>query len=189
MAGGNQYAQSEIFDYFRQCWGNDSNGYAQQGSYWYLVRSETTEGGGFFKEVFDGKVEAEKAEAIGSRPAISHKAFTETITKAFKEDMDIGLVMYYMNKVHQYVVWGAEYNDEGYVSGVYYVNPNDFRQHSGTISGEHIGLFYMDIVYREDGGAYTEAGIPGNCIPIKWLEVYGIWQDIWEEYFRTHPDK
>ena len=62
-------------------------------------------------------------------------------------------------KIHQHVVWGADYDDEGYVKGVCYVNPNDFSQHSGTAGGEHIGLLYIEIGCLEDGGTYTECGL------------------------------
>ena len=80
-------------------------------------------------------------------------------------------------KIHQHVVWGADYDDEGYVKGVYYVNPNDFSQHSGTADGEHIGLLYMEIVCLEDGGTYTESSVPGSYMPIQRIEVCTIGQD------------
>ena len=80
-------------------------------------------------------------------------------------------------KIHQHVVWGADYDDEGYVKGVYYVNPNDFSQHSGTAGGEHIGLLYMEIGCLEDGGTYTESSVPGSYMPIQRIEVCTIGQD------------
>jgi|GEM_PF-2080596 procyclic form-specific polypeptide B-alpha (fragment) len=183
-----QSAGSEIFNEFLKYWDNWNGGYVQSGFYWYLVGSET-KGGGYFKDVFDGKVKAENVIAVGDRKAVSRKAFTETLTKAFKEDMAIGLAMPSIGKIHQHIVWGAEYDDEGYIKAVYYVNPNDFRQHVGTENGHKIGLLYMEIVYLEDGGAYTEASVPGNYIPIQRIDVCGIGQDVWEEYFRTHPEK
>ncbi len=70
-----------------------------------------------------------------------------------------------------------DYDDEGYVKGVYYVNPNDFSQHSGTADGEHIGLLYMEIVCLEDGGTYTESSVPGSYMPIQRIEVCTIGQD------------
>ena len=89
--------------------------------------------------------------------------------------MAIGLDMPPQEKIHQHVVWGADY-DEGYVKGVYYVNPNDFSQHSGTADGEQIGLLYMEIVCLEDGGTYTESSVPGSYMPIQRIEVCTIGQ-------------
>lgn len=179
---------SQIFDDFMKHWGNSNGGFARRGFYWYLVGNSTQEGGGYFKDVFDGKVEIESVGPSKGRKAVSRKAFTEIITKAFKRDMTISMVMPFLSRTHQYIIWGVQYNDEGYVSGVYYVNPNDFGQKvAGT--EEQIGLLYMDILYLDDGGTYVSSSIPGSYLPILSMEVCGIGQDVWEEYFRTHPDK
>lgn len=184
-----QTAGSEIFDDFVAHADLNNGGYAQQGFYWFLVGSDMYKGGAYFKDVFDGKVVAENMIPTNGREAVSRKSITQYITRAFKEDMVIGLDMPSIGLLHQYIVWGAQYDNEGYVNGVYYVNPNDFRKHAGTEKGEKIGLLYMDIVYRENGGAYTEASVPGSYIPIIRIEVCGIGRDVWEEYFRTHPGK
>lgn len=184
-----EYAGSDIFDVFLDHWDLDNGGYAQQGFYWFLVGSDMNEGGGYFKDVFENKVVADYMVPTGGREAVSRKALTEFITRAFKEDMAIGLDMPSVGKIHQYVVWGADYDEEGYIKGVYYVNPNDFRGHAGTVDGEHLGLLHMEIVYLEDGGAYTESSVPGSYMPIQRIEVCAIGQDVWEEYFRNHPEK
>ena len=91
--------------------------------------------------------------------------------------MAIGLDMPPQEKYTSTSSGGADYDDEGYVKGVYYVNPNDFSQHSGTADGEHIGLLYMEIVCLEDGGTYTESSVPGSYMPIQRIEVCTIGQD------------
>ena len=184
-----QYAQSEIFDLYVERWGERYGARVQPAFSWFLLGNDMISGGGYFKDVFEGKVEAETFRPTSGRDAVSRKAFTQAFTKAFKEDMAIGYVMPSVGILHQYIAWGAEYDDEGYIKGIYYVTTNDFRQNAGTVNGNHIGLIYMQVVYLEDGGTYSEASIPGNYIPITEVALCGIGQDVWEEYFRNHPEK
>lgn len=69
------------------------------------------------------------------------------------------------------------------------MNPINFRGHAETVDGEHLGHLHMEIVYLEDGGAYTESSVPDSYMPIQRIEVCAIGQDVWEEYFRNHPEK
>lgn len=178
------------YDCFIPNWDHDNGGYMQNGYFWFLVGNDTNNGGGYFKDVFEGRVEAEHMVVTGNREGMSRKYFNEYITKAFKNDMGIGLTMPFLNRVHQYVVWGAEYDENGYIKGVYYVNPNDSSGQNKTIeTNEPLGLLYMDIVYLEDGGTYTSSSMEGYYIAIKRIDIVGVSQDVWEDYFRTHPDK
>lgn len=178
---------SDIFNAFLPHWNHDNGGFAQAGFSWFLEGNESKSGGGYFRDVFEGKVAVESVKAASGRRAVSRKNFTEILTRAFKEDMAICMAMPHLGGSHQYIVWGAKYNDEGYVCGLYYVNPNDFDQH--TVTNEPLGLLYMDVFYLEDGGAYVASSMPGSYIPILSMAVCGIGRDVWEEYFDAHPDK
>lgn len=186
--GGKEYPYtamtSPVFDYFVQHWPNRGN-WTQDGFWWFIAGSSDRDGGGFFKEVFEGKelYEYRYSERI-HKNSLAYYA-----DKALGEGGAMGLDMDAIGNPHQYTVWGAEFDDEGYVKGLFYTNSADDSERPSQPSDKYLGLIYMEITNDKDGYICTEASIPGSYIYIWHFQIYLLGQDIWEEYFRTHPGK
>lgn len=69
--------------------------------------------------------------------------------KAIKDGDAMGMAQ------HQYTVWGADFDDEGFVKGLFVTDSRDFRSNKIQSTNERVGLKYIDLEYGEDNLAYT----------------------------------
>lgn len=179
---------SKIFDYFRTHWPNQGNS-ATAGFTWFITGESDygmIQGGGFFKEVF---LKDNLTIARTDLGGIQQRPFNEMITTAIKNHRAITLAEPSIGILHQYTVWGVEYDNEGYVCAYYYTNSNDSDIHfKDKVNGRNqpIGMLRGKIVY-ENGRTYV-VGL-GSNIPIAKLETYSLGTEQWDAYFKAHPGK
>ena len=98
--------------------------------------------------------------------------------------------LYQIDKIaSQYRAFGAalgvEFDDEGYVSAIYYVDNNDhynFEVNGGSNNYQRHRLIRQEIRYREDGPWKVLMG-DSSIYPISCITVVDLKRDIWQKEF------
>lgn len=174
-------ATDECFNYLAEHWGYETDGIGNVsylGFWWFLRGYGNYSGGAYFKDVFEN--ESLSVDYLTTN-GMYRKKFNELLERAFDNKMGIGMTAV-MPTNHALAVWGARFDEEGYVDRIYYTNSQEI-----TSLYTRAEMIWMDITYP-DGRAHYTSGM-GNPVDINGLTLYYQGRDVWEEYFRTHPDK
>lgn len=76
-------------------------------------------------------------------------------------------------------IWGAEFDDEGYVDYIYYVDNND-----GDQNPLGAACIRKDITYKEDDlMGLKDQTFMGGSVRISALDVVDLRRDIWRQAF------
>ena len=175
-------ATDECFNDLGGHWGwgaTDGKGNVPYLGFWWFLRGyKNYPGGAYFKDVFEN---ATLSTDYLTTNGMLRKQFNEVLEKAFDNKTGIGM-MAVMPTNHALTVWGARFDEEGYVDRIYYTNSQEI-----SALYKRAEMTWMDITYPDGRTHYT--GSMGNPIEINGLTLYYQNRDVWEEYFRTHPDK
>lgn len=140
--------------------------------------------GGYFKDVFPDGVR------LGARiSGLSKTRFNETIKDALRNRKGIGFSKGAVYSSHIMTFWGAEFDEEGYVSHIYIADNNDRYDYDASLN---IGCFRNEIVYvtLPEGSTQTHnktgyLGNPDASIPINSLFTVELGQEYWEQYYSS----
>ena len=188
--------ESAIFDEFKRSWPNNG-GYTQDGVDWWLAGSNKREGGGYFKDVFPvgEKIYEDTASAYPTK-----RLFNEFITQSLEAGR---ACVWYTTEVgpHATTIYGAKYNDEGWIDTIYYVDNDHLYQYTTTKEIQSIieaPIFYFDYnvdlpksdletnpAYQTNPCAWIRDKTEGYAIRITQLSSYDLRRDLWQKYFES----
>lgn len=186
--GGSIYQESEIFQYYIDHF-KDEAGWTDSGVNWYISGKKPTmpmmtnqEGGGFFDDVFpEGKFVATKVQGL------SKNVFTSTIINAIEGHKMIGLSGKTTATSHLMTVWGAEFDEDGYVKAIYLAD-NNVEQTTVPYTKDLTRRLIQYGTYEGTSAGYTEMSTfwttTYNAIVALITVDLGVKQ--WEEYLKEH---
>lgn len=184
--GGSEYQESEIFQYFIDHFVDDA-GKGDEGFNWfvsgyqiYSPQMSVSGGGGFFEDVFPkGKYLAAYQQGL------SKKVFTETIIDAVENHKMLGISAQ-SGSSHLMTLWGAEFDENGYVSAVYVADNNVIQTSPPYYKNLTRRLIRYD-TYPGTTASYTEMSAFGidKYSTILTLVIVDLGIKYWEEYFQN----
>ena len=181
---------SEIFDFFRDI-SRNRGGSDAVGINWFICGTPGISSpdpdiddnyGGYFTEIFDNIDVAFRPE-----DAMNKESFNRIIKGALENKQGLGFEQSNLNQgvTHVMTIWGVEFDDEGYVSAIYYVDNNDhynFEVNGGSNNYQRHRLIRQEIRYREDGPWKVLMG-DSSIYPISCITVVDLKRDIWQKEF------
>lgn len=186
--GGSIYQESEIFQYYIDHF-EDKAGWTDSGVNWFISGKKPTmpmmtnqEGGGFFDDVFpEGAFVATKVQGL------SKEVFTSTIISAIENHQMIGLSGKTTATTHLMTVWGAEFDEDGYVKAIYLAD-NNVEQTTTPYTKNLTRRLIRYGTYEGTTAGYTEMSAfwttKYNAIVALITVDLGVNQ--WEAYFRNN---
>lgn len=144
--------KSEIFNFFISSF-QDRSGWEGGGVNWFISGNSTNISApfrdpnmentfhGFFSEVF-----SPNDVIIEDSRNMSKENFNAMIKRAFTENKAIGFTAYKFvsggESLHAMTIWGAEFDEEGYVSHIYYCDNNLVDQDANGAAIIRLGITY-----------------------------------------------
>lgn len=170
---------SDVFtNFFLAIWGDYGGNQTGSGLTWFLngrvIPNQSEFTGGYFKDVFENKVFATISYNI------LRKNFNEIITEALNNDKVVGLGVTTTGP-HAITVWGAVYDDAGYIKGLY----TSDSANSGRTQDNRLGGLEYDNVYYDGSGRPYISNFEGSKIPINVIDTFSLGKEYWEEYFKS----
>ena len=102
---------------------------------------------------------------------------------------------------HVTTIYGARYNDEGWIDAIYYTDNNHGNQQTVTFETPGIleaPIIYFDLTvqqpqpdletnqnYQTNPVAWIKDKKEGYAITIRYLQSYDLRRDLWEQYFAS----
>ena len=135
----------------------------------------------FFKDVFPEGV------LLGANHGgLSKEVFNQVIKDALDNKRSIGIVIGNVQSSHAVVIWGVEFDEDGYISYMYMADNNDrdWYEEYG------VGCIRLEIVYVDlpEGGTMThyKTGFIGSDVttPVSRLVTLDLGGEILETIFR-----
>ena len=186
-----EFQRSEIFQHFiDNTW--DDAGYDEEGINWFLsgvnefisspIHSpERT--GGLFRNVFNGTKLCNMASRSGKA------SMAEALITAFDKKYAINFTASREGLIigHVMTIWGAEFDEQGYVSFVYTTDNNP----KGAYFDTRGQLMRSAVEYRvyDSGANYAviEDGVKGYFRVLRNFCFTSLGTEYWEAYFRNNP--
>lgn len=178
--------ESDIFQCFVDAF-PDKAGKGDEGVNWFIhgvtpsyPHHNPKIAGGFFKDVFPAGVRLGSDEG-----GLSKERFNEVVKDALSSKKAIGLSVGPITKGHVVTMWGAEFDENGDVSYIYYVDNND-RDYYEAYGG--VGCFRKEVSYERypEGGTYAcyKTGYIGDDRPvtINRLIILDLGEKYWKQY-------
>lgn len=176
-------ARSEIFDLFIDSFNNRGAG---EGVHWFINGSpgHGTSGidnpamldfKGYFNEVFPIT-----EELYSYNPRMGRENFNRVLKDALQHRKAIAFVT---NGNHDMTIWGAEFDEEGYASYIYYVdnNPRGDPDPAGAV------CIRMEVTYRPSSSMglqdQTYLGDNESKLIISSLGIVDLQRDLWQKAF------
>ena len=182
--------ESEIFDFFRQNFKNQGN-WDDAGVNWFIngtmgkllpnnpdIESKFQ---GYFKEVFAG------VSVATLHWMYTKEDFNRTIKQALSNRQALGFVRVSLSggrDFHDMVIWGAEFDETGDVSAIYYVDNNDYynyEESGGSNDYQHHRVIRTPVWYNDD--VWPVHMGTGNSTYIGTLTTVDLGRDIWRKAF------
>lgn len=186
-----EFQTSEVFQYFIDHTYDDA-GYDEYGVNWFLSGVDKYmdspiynpfETGGFFKDVFHCRPLSIMSKALGKG------SMGQAFIKAFDNNMAINYtsMMPSIPLGHIMSIWGAEFDEQGYVRYVYSVDNNPVED-SGSIPAVMVRCA-IDYQITPEGATHAmiENYVKDVFFVIKDFRFVSLGTKMWEEYFRNNP--
>lgn len=183
--GGSIYQESRIFQYFIDHYMDDA-GKSNEGFNWFVSGFQIDMplmiqkgGGGFFEDVFPkGKYLSTYTQGLSKRK------FTETFIDAFENNKLLSISVKTTGTSHMMSIWGAEFDEEGYVSAVY-IADNNVEQTSDPYDKQLTRRIVRYSTYEGTTASYSEISTFGldKYYAVIALIIVDLGTQYWEEYF------
>ena len=180
--------KSGIFNFFRETCRN-VGGSSHYGVNWFVCGNSVgipaqnmdvyNNFGGYFTELFKNKDVAKNYKAL------KKSNFNSLVKDAFEHNRALGFDIASYGP-HAMVIWGAEFDETGYVSAIYYVDNNDyynFEVTGGSNNYQHHLLIRRKVTYHETG-----VYLGNSQTTINGLNVVDLGRDVWEKEFGRLPE-
>lgn len=168
---------SDIYRYFRMHWPNESNT-THQGFQWFLRgHSSNEKGGAFFSDVI------KKSDVIynilpNSGTGIKKGRFAKFCEEALLNGDAMGLAMH----VHEYTIWGVDFDEDGFVRGLFATDSRDGNYIS--MKKNSVGMIYLNVTYVNN---ITKVYAPSykKEVEIDEMQSFSQCKQYWNRYFST----
>lgn len=182
--------ESEIFDLFRQNFKNLGN-WDDAGVNWFINGSLgkllpnnpdiESKFQGYFKEVFAG------VSVATLHWMYTKEDFNRTVKQALSNRQALGFVRVTLpdRDFHDMVIWGAEFDEAGDVSAIYYVDNNDYYEYEttgGSNDYQHHRVIRTPVWYNDEDTWPVHMGT-GKSTYIGTLTTVDLGRDIWRKAF------
>lgn len=181
--------ESEIFDLFRQNFKNLGN-WDDAGVNWFINGSLgkllpnnpdiESKFQGYFKEVFAG------VSVATLHWMYTKEDFNRTVKQALGNRQALGFVRANSAQdTHDMVIWGAEFDEAGDVSAIYYVDNNDYYEYEttgGSNDYQHHRVIRTPVWYNDEDTWPVHMGT-GKSTFITTLTTVDLGRDIWQKAF------
>lgn len=172
----NNFHQSEIYELFatKGYWPNSGNK-AGIGMIWLVSGLSNRAGAAYFKEVFEnaGVQHSQSYESVGKAD------FNRAVTSAFKDKKGVVSIGTVTTGPHAITVWGATYDSDGYVNGIY---TSDSAISAKTMEKDVWGgLEYDEVIYSSSGKPYMK-NKANSTFPINTISVIFQNEEAWKKY-------
>lgn len=189
--------ESQIFQTFIDSF-EDQAGNIDDGINWFIhgikpglpAMRPSASSGGFFKDVFP-----EGVKLATNIAGMGKETFNKTIKDALSNNKAIGFNSGYVWQSHAMTIWGVEFDENGDVSYIYFVDNND---RSDYLKNDY-GCIRNEIVYNKmpEGGystghhtGFMVDGKPyGDPKPINRLYTLELGTEYWKDYFNKVENK
>ena len=182
---------SPIFDYFRTVC-NNNFGNERSAINWFIrggiaanvpSKEKYYDMNGYFGQVF-----AEDAMLAVDEKGLYKESFNRMVKDALANDKGIGFSLeHYTGVAHAMSVWGAEFDETGYVSAIYYVDNNDnddFYVQGSANSYQRHRCIREEIAYsRQNKDGSREEGVFVNKKMVISLTTVDLGHDTWQKAF------
>lgn len=182
---------SPIFDYFRIVCNNEF-GNERSAINWFIRggiaadvprKQKYYDMNGYFGRVF-----AKDATLAVDEQGLNKESFNRMVKDALANDKGIGFSLeHYTGVAHAMAVWGAEFDETGYVSAIYYVDNNDnddFYVQGGANSYQRHRCIREEIAYsRQNKDGSREEGVFVNKKMVISLTTVDLGRDTWQKAF------
>ncbi len=172
------YNKSSLLEELRKHFPDQGNSPLQALAWFVNGATESSGGGAYFKEVFDGKVLT--WGQVGS--AMTKQAFNEAVSDAFANGKGIGWAM----ADHAMTIWGAHWGDDGFIDRIYIANSADA---TAPLYTEPARITEMRVLYEGDATRVVGSQGAEFGTNVERLTTFALGQDVWEAYYREHPDE
>ncbi len=182
--------ESGIFDLFRQNFKNLGN-WDDAGVNWFINGSLgkllpnnpdiESKFQGYFKEVFAG------VSVATLHWMYTKEDFNRTVKQALSNRQALGFVRVTLpdRDFHDMVIWGAEFDEAGDVSAIYYVDNNDYYEYEttgGSNDYQHHRVIRTPVWYNDEDTWPVHMGT-GKSTFITTLTTVDLGRDIWQKAF------
>ena len=186
----------DLFKYITKCFGNRNNkGIApDRALFWFLNGhdlnyrlpvNKTDARGGFFQDVFN-----DYNSIIGHTISSYFSDLNYSLLDNLYHNQGIGI---FGGASHIVSLWGAKFDINGNLLGVFVTDSNDGKTLIDNKSGNTYGMVYMNVVKEINTGKarLTNKVTPNGNIGAPVLDLYTLdtGKSIWEDYFKSMDSK
>ncbi|CEQ30586.1 glucan endo-1 [[Clostridium] sordellii] len=191
----------DLFKYITKCFGNrDNKGIAPDRTlFWFLNGhdlnyrlpvNKTDSRGGFFQDVFN-----DYNSIIGHTISSYFSDLNYSLLDNLYHNQGIGISYHtpFGGASHIVSLWGAKFDTNGNLLGVFVTDSNDGKTLIDNKSGNTYGMVYMNVVKEVNTGKarLTNKVTPNGNIGAPVLDLYTLdtGKSIWEDYFKSINSK
>lgn len=191
----------DLFRYITKCFGNRGNKgiYPDRALFWFLnghdlnyrlPENKTDNRGGFFPDVFD-----DYNSIIGHTIGSYFSGLNYSLLDNLYHNKGIGISYQTLSRGVSHIVslWGAKFDTNGNLLGVFVTDSNDGDTLIDRKSGNTYGMVYMNVVKEVNTGRarLTNKVTPNGDIGARVLDLYTLdtGKSIWEDYFKSINSK
>lgn len=166
---------SEIYQHFKKYWPNESNT-TKLGFQWFLRGHSAQEnGGGMFADVI--KKNDIIFNIVRNSFGVTKSRLSQFCEEALINGDIIGLEMH----VHEYTVWGVDFDEEGFVKGFFATDSRD--DNNISINRHSAGMVYLDVSYTDNN--ITMVYVPSfkRSVILDEIQAFSQCKQYWQRYF------
>lgn len=192
---------ADLFKYITKCFGNrDNKGIAPDRTlFWFLNGhdlnyrlpvNKSDARGGFFQDVFN-----DYSSIIGHTISSYFSDLNYSLLDNLYNNQGIGISYHtpFGGSSHIVSLWGAKFDINGNLLGVFVTDSNDGKTLIDNKSGNTYGMVYMNVVKEVNTGKarLTNKVTPNGNIGAPVLDLYTLdtGKSIWEDYFKSIDSK
>ena len=191
----------DLFKYITKCFGNrDNKGIAPDRTlFWFLNGhdlnyrlpvNKSDARGGFFQDVFN-----DYSSIIGHTISSYFSDLNYSLLDNLYHNQGIGISYHtpFGGASHIVSLWGAKFDINGNLLGIFVTDSNDGKTLIDNKSGNTYGMVYMNVVKEVNTGKarLTNKVTPNGNIGAPVLDLYTLdtGKSIWEDYFKSINSK
>ncbi|CEP79956.1 IdeS/Mac family cysteine endopeptidase [Paraclostridium sordellii] len=191
----------DLFKYITKCFGNPNNKgiYPDRALFWFLNGhdlnyrlpvNKTDARGGFFQDVFN-----DYSSIIGHTISSYFSDLNYSLLDNLYHNQGIGISYHtpFGGASHIVSLWGAKFDINGNLLGIFVTDSNDGKTLIDNKSGNTYGMVYMNVVKEANTGKarLTNKVTPNGNIGAPVLDLYTLdtGKSIWEDYFKSTNSK
>lgn len=169
----NSEGYSPIFEIYRRNLDSDKGSQPTIALNYFILGNSAIKEGAYFKQVFNNTILA-KTEIASDKAKFNH-----IMNTVFNDKKIISLETYAPGP-HIITIWGADYDNNGFINRIYVTDSATYNDES---NGKWGNMVSADIIYIDDKAHIRYAGY--SDYKLNRMHTFSLGQDIWEQYFNN----